>query len=483
MSERNNFTTEEEPTRELVGESTYEGKKGETKNENNHLSELLKRIEERKLEKAVKNNCQTQANSSQNTQDLNYEKRKGKAENLNKYSTENITLNEFKKSKKKKNAAKALQNENTDDQNNEIFNKSLDSIETEEKITDQCSDFRKSKQKKHKVKRIPLEWLSNPKLMSIDLNSGPTLEEMNLILDIKLIIALRTNNINKLFPVQANMLSWLLKCQRKDREKKWWLRDAYISAPTGSGMEEHNALARGVDIPNIRLVISYDLPKHINGYIHRAGRTGRAGMQSKGSLSYPRRQSQLKHFFKGKIGKQRASWLAPRSHVDISVPIKGQFPSTRHIHSITNHQSVSSSLDAETPHTHLSDSLTFNKLLKLWVQSSSIGKISLQIEYLTDINEPLDDRDTLCGIDGIFVDWSGRGDFKEKDCKVCSSRNKPGGRHETTYYCDTCPEKPRMYLNEVYCESPMIFKGTKDRIIRICNVISERLEHISMTFH
>ncbi|KOX73270.1 hypothetical protein WN51_01127 [Melipona quadrifasciata] len=34
----------------------------------------------------------------------------------------------------------------------------------------------------------------------------------------------------------------------------------------------------------------------------------------------------------------------------------------------------------------------------------------------------------------------------KKDCKVCSSRNKPGGRHKTTYYCDTCPDKPRMYL-------------------------------------
>ncbi|KAK1131839.1 hypothetical protein K0M31_015990 [Melipona bicolor] len=232
----------------------YEGEKEETKNERNHLSELLKRIEERKLEKAVKNNCQTQANSSQNTQDLNYEKRKRKAENLNECSTENITLNEnilsdvkekkkisvldHRKSKKKKNAAKALQNENTDDLNNEIFNKSLDSIETEEKIKDQCNDFiimgTKSKQKKHKVKRILPEWLNNPKLMSIDLNSGPTLEEMNLILDIKLITALRTNNINKLFPVQANMLSWLLKCD-KDREQKWWLRDACISAPTGSG--------------------------------------------------------------------------------------------------------------------------------------------------------------------------------------------------------------------------------------------------------
>ncbi|XP_043511780.1 ATP-dependent RNA helicase DDX51 isoform X1 [Frieseomelitta varia] len=232
----------------------YEGEKEETENERNHLSELLKRIEERKLERAVKSNCQTQINRSQNTQDLNYEKRKRKAENLSECSIENITLNEnilsdvkekkkicvsdHRKSKKKKNAAKALQNENTNDQNNEIFNKSLDSIETQEKIADQYSDFiimgTKSKQKKHKVKRILPEWLSNPKLMSIDLNSGPTLEEMNLILDIKLITALRANNINKLFPVQANMISWLLKCD-KDREQKWWLRDACISAPTGSG--------------------------------------------------------------------------------------------------------------------------------------------------------------------------------------------------------------------------------------------------------
>ncbi|KAK9293992.1 hypothetical protein QLX08_011237 [Tetragonisca angustula] len=232
----------------------YEGEKEETKNERNHLSELLKRIEERKLERAVKSNYQTQTNSSQNTQDLNYEKRKRKAENLNECSIENIIWNEnipsdvkekkkirvsdHRKSKKKKNAAKALQNENTDDQNNEIFNKSLNSIETQEKIADQYSDFiimgTKSKQKKHKVKRILPEWLSNPKLMSIDLNSGPTLEEMNLILDIKLITALKANNINKLFPVQANMISWLLKCD-KDREQKWWLRDACISAPTGSG--------------------------------------------------------------------------------------------------------------------------------------------------------------------------------------------------------------------------------------------------------
>lgn len=38
-----------------------------------------------------------------------------------------------------------------------------------------------------------------------------------------------------------------------------------------------DALARGLDILDVQLVVSYDLPKHIKGYIHRAGRTGRAG--------------------------------------------------------------------------------------------------------------------------------------------------------------------------------------------------------------
>lgn len=37
-----------------------------------------------------------------------------------------------------------------------------------------------------------------------------------------------------------------------------------------------------------------------------------------------------------------------------------------------------------------------------------------------------------------------------KDCKVCSQRNKPGKRHQTTYYCNTCPDKPGMHLGNCY---------------------------------
>ncbi|ODV90194.1 hypothetical protein CANCADRAFT_11709, partial [Tortispora caseinolytica NRRL Y-17796] len=35
--------------------------------------------------------------------------------------------------------------------------------------------------------------------------------------------------------------------------------------------------ARGLDIPNVKLVVNYDLPSDIDDYVHRIGRTGRAG--------------------------------------------------------------------------------------------------------------------------------------------------------------------------------------------------------------
>lgn len=38
-----------------------------------------------------------------------------------------------------------------------------------------------------------------------------------------------------------------------------------------------DALARGIDIQDCNYVISYDPPRNIKTYIHRVGRTGRAG--------------------------------------------------------------------------------------------------------------------------------------------------------------------------------------------------------------
>jgi len=35
--------------------------------------------------------------------------------------------------------------------------------------------------------------------------------------------------------------------------------------------------ARGLDVPNVKWVINYDLPNTIDSYVHRIGRTGRCG--------------------------------------------------------------------------------------------------------------------------------------------------------------------------------------------------------------
>jgi len=37
--------------------------------------------------------------------------------------------------------------------------------------------------------------------------------------------------------------------------------------------------ARGIDVTGIELVINYDLPDDIENYVHRIGRTGRAGQE------------------------------------------------------------------------------------------------------------------------------------------------------------------------------------------------------------
>jgi superfamily II DNA/RNA helicase len=35
--------------------------------------------------------------------------------------------------------------------------------------------------------------------------------------------------------------------------------------------------ARGLDISNVEAIINFQVPNHYQGYIHRSGRTGRAG--------------------------------------------------------------------------------------------------------------------------------------------------------------------------------------------------------------
>ncbi|XP_029036299.2 ATP-dependent RNA helicase DDX51 [Osmia bicornis bicornis] len=239
----------------------YEGEKEvETKTENKQLSELLKRIEERKKERVFKKE------NVQNVKEDDRKRKKRKIEISKQDPLENTSVNEDanqnnvetqlvhpeklhkKKKKKKKNVHniennvnyegtegdnKGLQEAVVDDQKNMLLNKSADVNNVQEQ-----SDFMvlgvKSKRKKYEVKRVLPEWLANPNIISNDLNDGPSIESLNSVLDAKLIQVLKANGIDKLFPVQASMITWLLKCN-KDKQQGWWLRDTCVSAPTGSG--------------------------------------------------------------------------------------------------------------------------------------------------------------------------------------------------------------------------------------------------------
>lgn len=51
--------------------------------------------------------------------------------------------------------------------------------------------------------------------------------------------------------------------------------------------------SRGLDIPEVSMVISFDLPKNIDDYIHRIGRTGRIGQSGKAISFYNEKNQNL----------------------------------------------------------------------------------------------------------------------------------------------------------------------------------------------
>jgi len=58
-----------------------------------------------------------------------------------------------------------------------------------------------------------------------------------------------------------------------------------------------DVVARGLDIPRISLVINYDLPSDNESYVHRIGRTGRAGREGTAiSFVRPREMYSLRHY-------------------------------------------------------------------------------------------------------------------------------------------------------------------------------------------
>ena len=74
--------------------------------------------------------------------------------------------------------------------------------------------------------------------------------------------------------------------------------------------------ARGIDLPNLELVIHGDLPKNREGLLHRSGRTGRAGRKGVCALIVPHSQRKRTERLLGSANV-KAKWGRPPSVEDI----------------------------------------------------------------------------------------------------------------------------------------------------------------------
>ncbi|KAJ8928953.1 hypothetical protein NQ314_018405 [Rhamnusium bicolor] len=138
--------------------------------------------------------------------------------------------------------------------NDEFIDKTIteELINTEEQIqgTDKTGEIKKPKQstknlegftilgsenfaKKSKVKRVLPKWLSNPTVISLNLQNLHTKVSEVKLLDKGIRKLLKANDINYFFPVQAEVIPWLLETNK--HADVMFPRDICVSAPTGSG--------------------------------------------------------------------------------------------------------------------------------------------------------------------------------------------------------------------------------------------------------
>ncbi|KAI9684193.1 MAG: putative RNA helicase [Trizodia sp. TS-e1964] len=66
--------------------------------------------------------------------------------------------------------------------------------------------------------------------------------------------------------------------------------------------------ARGLDIPEVGLVINYDVPRDPDDYIHRVGRTARAGREGSAVTMVGQRDVELVLAIEKRVGRKMAMW-------------------------------------------------------------------------------------------------------------------------------------------------------------------------------
>lgn len=95
--------------------------------------------------------------------------------------------------------------------------------------------------------------------------------------------------------------SKLPQAQRTDNLARFRAAAARILVAT-------DVAARGLDIPEVSLVINYDLPRDPDVYIHRVGRTARAGRSGDAVTFVGQRDVELVQAVEARVGREMVAW-------------------------------------------------------------------------------------------------------------------------------------------------------------------------------
>lgn len=79
----------------------------------------------------------------------------------------------------------------------------------------------------------------------------------------------------------------------------------------------HVKLSRGLDIPSVDIVINFDVPTHSKDYIHRVGRTARAGRAGKAITLVTQYDVELLQRIEQVIGKKMEEWASDAEEVTL----------------------------------------------------------------------------------------------------------------------------------------------------------------------
>ncbi|KAK4885389.1 hypothetical protein RN001_001660 [Aquatica leii] len=185
------------------------GEENKTVDEETNIARILKRIEKRKRQRAKRKEKQSAIINK--TREIRTEKRQSKLKEGNGIEFISPAL---------------------DDTEQELTNQSH--FKTEASTLKGFTILGSDKyDKKPKIKRVLPRWLSNPTIISVNLQNLEHKVSNTKCLDKDLKRKLKMNGIKYLFPVQAEIVPWLIQShQQSDIISP---RDICVSAPTGSG--------------------------------------------------------------------------------------------------------------------------------------------------------------------------------------------------------------------------------------------------------